>query len=410
MHDKARIRDQVAPADRQEGQGALADIKVLDLTRLLPGAFCSQMLADLGAEVIKIEEPGRGDYNRTFPPIARVESGSFLMLNRNKKSITLNLKSGNGKAILQRLAARADVVIEGFRPGVMERLELSYDVLKESNPGLIYCAISGFGQDGPYRNRPGHDLNYLAVCGALQLFGKAGDGPIVPGLSIADVGGGSLMAIAGILAALIARGRTGQGQFVDISMTDGAASWLALHAPDFLFSGIEPRGGERPLIGQAPCYNVYCCGDGKYVALGIIEPHFWQLFCDAVGLSELQDQQWPEGEEARHQLQRLRALFATKPRDEWVKALAPIDIPFTPVNDMAEAFQDVQMQHRAMLQSVEHPVEGRIPQLGFPIKLSDTPCTIRTAPPQLGEHTETVLLALGYSESEIEDLRRSKVI
>jgi crotonobetainyl-CoA:carnitine CoA-transferase CaiB-like acyl-CoA transferase len=242
MCDKVRIRDQVASADRQEGQGdALADIKVLDLTRLLPGAFCSQMLADLGAEVIKIEEPGRGDYNRAFPPIARVESGSFLMLNRNKKSITLNLKSGNGKAILQRLAARADVLIEGFRPGVMERLELSYDILKESNPGLIYCAISGFGQDGPYRDRPGHDLNYLAVCGALQLFGKAGDGPIVPGLSIADVGGGSLMAVAGILAALIARGRTGQGQFVDISMTDGAASWLALHAPDFLFSGIEPR-------------------------------------------------------------------------------------------------------------------------------------------------------------------------
>jgi crotonobetainyl-CoA:carnitine CoA-transferase CaiB-like acyl-CoA transferase len=182
----------------RRGQGALASVKVIDLTRLLPGAFCSQILADLGAVVIKVEEPGKGDYNRTLPPIARVESGSFLLLNRNKQSITLNLKSPAGKKILQELAAQSDVLIEGFRPGVMERLGLSFDALKQINPGLIYCAISGYGQDGPYRGLPGHDLNYLAVCGALQLFGKAGEGPIVPGLSIADVGGGSLMAVAGI--------------------------------------------------------------------------------------------------------------------------------------------------------------------------------------------------------------------
>jgi crotonobetainyl-CoA:carnitine CoA-transferase CaiB-like acyl-CoA transferase len=193
-------------------------------------------------------------------------------------------------------------------------------------------------------------------------------------------------------------------------MTDGTVSWLALHASDFLFAGIEPRGGERPLIGQAPCYNVYRCSDGKYVALGIIEPHFWQRFCDAVGLAEFREQQWPEGHDARRQMRRLQALFASKPRDEWVKALTPIDIPFSAVNAMAEAFQDVQLQHRAMLQSVEHAVEGRIPQLGFPIKLSHTPCTMRTAPPTLGEHTDHILAALGYSPSEIEGLRASKVI
>jgi crotonobetainyl-CoA:carnitine CoA-transferase CaiB-like acyl-CoA transferase len=383
---------------------------VLDLTRLLPGAFCSQILADLGATVVKVEEPGGGDYHRAFPPIARAESGSFLLLNRNKQSITLNLKKAAGRKILEELAAQSDILIEGFRPGVMQRLGLAYDALKQINPRLIYCAISGYGQDGPYRERPGHDLNYLALCGALQLFGKAGEGPIVPGLSIADVGGGSLMAVAGILAALIARGRTGTGQLVDISMTDGATAWLALHAADWLFAGVEPRGGERPFIGQAPCYNVYRCADGRYVALGIIEAHFWHRFCDATGLAELRDRQWPQGEEARRQAAILQALFSSKPRDEWMRTLAPIDIPFTPVNSMAEAFQDAQLQHRAMLQSLEHPVEGRIPQLGFPIKLSDTPCTMRNPPPMLGEHTDAVLMALGYCQSAIDELRRSETI
>jgi crotonobetainyl-CoA:carnitine CoA-transferase CaiB-like acyl-CoA transferase len=405
---KHHASDEVAKGS--DGQGPLAGTKVLDLTRLLPGAFCSQILADLGATVVKVEEPGRGDYHRAFPPIARVESGSFLLLNRNKQSITLNLKKEAGRKILEELAAQSDVLVEGFRPGVMERLGLTYDALKEINPRLIYCAITGYGQDGPYSEKPGHDLNYLAVCGALQLFGKAGQGPIVPGLSIADVGGGSLMAVAGILAALIARGRTGTGQLVDISMTDGATAWLALHAADWLFAGVEPRGGERPFIGQAPCYNVYRCADGRYVALGIIETHFWHRFCDAAGLAELRDRQWPQGEEARRQAEILQALFSNKTRDEWMKTLTPLDIPFTPVNSMAEAFQDAQLQHRAMLQSLEHPVEGRIPQLGFPIKLSDTPCTMRTPPPLLGEHTDAVLRALGYCQSAIDELRRSETI
>ncbi|ALR19096.1 CaiB/BaiF CoA transferase family protein [Sphingobium baderi] len=384
---------------------ALEGLRVLDLTRLLPGAFATQILADMGADVLKIEHPVGGDYNRSFEPIAKVESGSFLLLNRNKKSLTLNLKTAEGKEVLRQLAADADVLVEGFRPGVMDRLGLSYDDLSEINPRLIYCAISGYGQTGPWRLKPGHDLNYLAEAGALQLFGKAGEGPIVPGLSIADMGGGSLMATTGILAAVTARARTGQGQFVDISMHDGAIAWLAMHGADTLFAGIEPKGGERPFIGQAPCYNVYECACGGFVALGAIEEHFWRRFCDAFGVPELGDQQWPVGQAAQAQKAALQARFLTKSRDVWVAELEPADIPFGPVLGIAEALHTDHARAREMLTDVDHPVEGRVPQIGFPVKLSETPCAIRSAPPQLGEHTAEVLAQIGYDAEAIEAMR-----
>ena len=385
---------------------ALEGLRVLDLTRLLPGAFATQILADMGADVLKIEEPGAGDYNRAFPPIAKEESGSFLLLNRNKRSLTLNLKSEEGKEVLRDLARDADILIEGFRPGVMDRLGLSHESLRRINPRLIFCAISGYGQTGPWRLRPGHDLNYLAEAGALQLFGKAGEGPIVPGLSIADIGGGSLMATTGILAALLARARTGEGQFVDISMHDGTISWLALHAADALFAGIEPKGGERPFIGQAPCYNVYECADGRHVALGIIEDRFWERFCRCVGRPDLAGRQWPQGEEAETQKASLRALFLTKTREEWVAQMEAADIPFGPVLGIAEALASDHARAREMMLEVEHEVEGCVPQLGFPIKLSATPASIRLAPPRLGEHTDEVLARLGYDEARIEALKR----
>lgn len=391
-------------------RGALAGVRVLDLTRLLPGAFCSQLLADMGAEVIKIEDPRGGDYNRGWEPKAKEESGSFLLLNRNKKSVTLNLKSPEGHEAFRRLAATADILLEGFRPGVMDRLGLGYEALKAANPRLIYCSISGFGQDGPLRLAPGHDINYLGIAGALQLFGKAGDGPMVPGLSIADVGGGSLMASTGILAALYARSTTGEGQHIDISMTDGAVAWLALHGADRLFGGIEPRGGERPWIGQAPCYNIYRCADGRYVALGALEPHFWERFCDLVDLPCDLRAHYPEGEEAERQRTALQELFLTRSRDEWAAAGEAADIPLTAVNDMAEAFVHPQLVHREMLLEVEHPVEGTVPQLGFPIKLSATPCEIRMPPPRLGEHNEEVLSQARYSAAEIAAMRASGAI
>lgn len=389
---------------------ALEGIRILDLTRLLPGAFASQMLADLGADVIKIEHPVGGDYNRAFEPLASVESGSFLLLNRNKRSLTLDLKKESGKAIFRKLVATADVVLEGFRPGVMDRLGLSYEAQSAINPRIIFCSISGYGQDGPRRLAPGHDMNYLAETGALQLFGKAGESPIVPGLSIADVGGGSLMATTGIMAALIARGRTGRGQMIDVSMFDGSMAWLALHAPDYLFAGVEPRGGERRFIGGAPCYNVYRCSDGRDVALGIIEEHFWERFCDAVGMPELKAEQWPEGVAADAQKEKLAVLFASDTRDNWVARLTPVDIPFGPVLNMSEAFADPHAKQRKMLQYIDHPVEGRIPQLGFPVKYSGTPCTMRTPPPLLGEHNEELLHELGLGDAEIATLRAEGTI
>lgn len=388
---------------------ALPGLKILDASRLLPAALCTQMLADLGAEVLKVEEPGRGDYQRSFPPMGKVDSGTFLLCNRNKQSITLNLKSEEGKAIFRKLAAEADVVVEGFRPGVMKRLGLDYETLKEINPRLIYCAVSGFGQDGPYKMVAGHDLNYMGIIGALPLFGMAGGPPMVPGLLTADIGGGSLMAAYGILAALLARQVTGVGQMVDVSMMDGAMSFIAYHAAEPMFGDCEPRGGEYRNTGGAPCYSIFRCQDGNYVTLGALEEHFWARFCDVAGVPELKDDQFPEGEARSRQFEQLDHLFEQRSRAEWVDLFFRHDIPGGPVNTMREAFEDPHVKARELVLHVDHPVEGRIPQLGFPVKFSGTPGRITSPPPSLGQHTGAVLERLGYTQQQIAELARAGV-
>ena len=388
---------------------ALKGIRVLDLSRLLPGPWCTMMLADLGAEVIKIEEPGRGDYMRWFPPFNKRESVFFLTLNRNKKSITLNLKHEKGRELFLRLVENADVVVEGFRPGVMEKLGLGYHVLNRRNPQIILCSISGFGQDGPYRSMVGHDPNYIGYAGILDLTRDSGGTPVIPGVQIGDIGGGALMAIVGILIALFHRQRGYGGQHVDVSMTDGVVSWLSVWAARFLCTGQNIERDEMFLSGAYPFYNIYQTKDGRYITLGAIEKRFWENLCDLIGREDLKEHQYSE--EKRDEIfSCLKEKFKEKTLDEWLAIAKDHDICLGPVNTIEEAFNDPQILHRGMKQEIEHTVEGKINQIGMPIKFSKTPGKIKSPPPLLGEHTEEILSKLGLERGEIENLRKEGVI
>ena len=387
----------------------LVGIKVLDLTRLLPGPFCSLLLADFGAEVIKVEQPGPGDYIRWYPPLIQDTSGIFLLLNRNKKSLTLNLNTVAGKEIFYRLVREADVVLEGFRPGVAKKLGIDWATLQEINQGLIYCSISGYGQDGPYAAKPGHDINYLGYAGVLGITGRAGQAPALPGVQIADIGGGALMAAIGILLALAARGRTGRGQFVDVAMLDGVIAWLPIVAGSFFVDGAVPGPGETRLTGKYACYDVYRTKDGRYVSLGALEPHFWEKLCRFLGRAEYI--KWQFVDEKQDELRVfLNEQFLSRSRDEWVAIFEQIDTCGGPVYDLAEVFTDPQVLHRRMVFELTHPRLGKIKQLGFPIKLSATPAQVRQAPPEPGEHTAEILTGLGYSPADLEAWRREGVI
>jgi crotonobetainyl-CoA:carnitine CoA-transferase CaiB-like acyl-CoA transferase len=388
---------------------ALADIKVLDLTRLLPGGVCTMMLGDMGAEILKVEEPGTGDYIRWIPPMHGETSYHHLVLNRNKRSVTLDLKHDAAKIILRTLVKEADVLVEGFRPGVMDRLGLNYENLKRTNDRLIYCAITGYGQDGPYSAYPGHDINYLGYAGALELSGTADGSPAHPGLNIADIGGGAEMAVIGILAALWAREKTGEGQFVDVSMTDGAAFWLSLHASEYFASGTSPKRGTTALLGKFPCYALYEASDGRYVTLGCLEPQFWAGFCAVIDRQAYAAEQWSE-EKRLDIFADIRALMKSRTRDEWIALLSEHNVPAGPVNSIEEAVEDPQLTHRDMFQTIDHPSGGTVSQLGFPIKFSETPARIDRHPPALGEHTDEVLTGLGYAPAAIQRLRDQGVV
>ncbi len=370
---------------------------MIDLSRQMPGPFCSMLLADLGLDVLHIANPS-DPMGVGIPFMAR-----------NKRSMTLNLKSAPGRDILLRLVRDADILLEGYRPGVPQRLGIDYERLRAVNPRLIYCTISGFGQDGPYRNRVGHDINYLGYAGVLNYVGAAGGPPIIPGVQIADIGGGALMAAVGILTAVIARERTGHGQFIDISMLDGSLAWNAYHIVMWLLAGKLPARGGEQLTGRYACYNVYETSDGRHLTIGAFEAHFWATLCRHFGREDFIEAQWDEGERRETILQFFRDAFRKKTLAEWMRELGEQDICVGPVSTLEEVFADPQLRHRDMVRDLDTP-SGRALTIGTPIKLSDTPASLRTPPPKFGEHTDAVLATLGFGTDEIARLREQGVL
>lgn len=385
----------------------LTGVKVLDLTRLLPGPFCSQVLADFGAEIIKIEDTELGDYNRWFPPLLGENSARFYAVNRNKKSVKLNLKEEPGKEIFRKLINQSDILLEGFRPGVMEKLSLGYDELNRINPRLIYCAITGYGQSGPYRDAAGHDLNYLNLAGISARIGHKNERPPLAGIPIADIGG-SLWSIVAILLALRAREITGKGQYCDVAMLDGALTWLAMPLATFSATGQLPARGSDLLNGGYAFYNIYPTADGKYVSIGAVERKFWTEFCTKIANPEYIALQFDPSRQDE-MITNLSSMFVQKSQAEWVDFFAASDICFTPVQDMNDLLSHPQIQARNMLVEVE--IDGKIILLpGIPVKLSHTPGVLNPEFSDYGQHTLPILKSLGYTEEEIADLQQQGVI
>jgi crotonobetainyl-CoA:carnitine CoA-transferase CaiB-like acyl-CoA transferase len=374
------------------------------------------IMADMGADVLKIEtpEPGRHEDEQS------IRRTIHTFVNRNKRSMTLNLKAPEGQAIFRKLAAGADVIVEGFRPGVMDRLGAGYQTLEALNPRLVYCSLSGFGQDGPYRDRPAHDMNYLSLGGVLNLIGDAGSKkPVIPLNLVADYAGASLHGALGIVLALYARERTGRGQHVDVSYLDTTLSLLAA-TPNmrFFFSdGVAPRRGEGFLGGSYPYYAIYETRDGKLLTIGCTEPWLWANFCKAIGRPDLErfarkpDQfvraANPEEAAAREEIEKI---IRTRDRDDWYERLVKADVCVGKVYDVEEMVQDPQINHRQMIVDVEHPTHGRVRQFGVAIKLSETPGSVRSAAPLSNEHTDVVLKDLGFGAEEVAGLRARKVV
>lgn len=382
--------------------GALHGVRILDLSRLLPGPFATAMLADLGAEVLKVEDPVKGDYTRFAPPLVENESAAFMALNRNKRSMKLDLKTEAGREVLLELIQTYDVLIEQFRPGVMERLGVGYERLRQANPRLIYCALTGYGQTGPLRLRAGHDLNYLSLAGVTGLSGPADGLPAISGTQIADIAGGGLMAAVGLLSAVLHRERTGQGQMVDASMLDGSVALTAMAAANHLATGEIPTREGGPLNGGVVCYRVYETADGRHLSLAALEPQFWAAFVSAVDRPDLAGDAFSQGERRDEVLAELTALFKSRTRDEWMALLGAVDCCVEPVLSLDETFAHPQVQAREMVWTLEHPTEGTLRQPACPIKLSETPAAVRRMPPAWGEHTREVLEEIGLGAERID--------
>ena len=378
--------------------GSLSGITVIDLSRLLPGPYCSMILADHGARVIAVED-------KRF-----LADGLFFnLINRNKEHMALNLKTDKGREIFFRLIEKADVLMEGFRPGVVDRLGVDYETVSRVNPKIIYCSITGYGQNGPFRDRVGHDVNYLSYAGVLDLIGEKDRPPSIPGVQIADIAGGGMNAAIGILLALFARHQTGKGQYIDISMTDGMVGFL----PAALFfrqlTGQEPRRADSLLSHRYACYNTYETADGRYLSIGAVENRFWKQLCDTLEVPEYASLQYDD-QHREEILQYMRNRFKQKTLDEWDAILGELDICWGKSQSTREMLEDPLFQEREMVVEIEDADGKKSKTLGVAVKLSDTPGSIRTPPVNFGESTTAVLEELGYSREEIKNFEDNDMI
>lgn len=380
-----------------KNNGALDGITVVDLSRLLPGPYCSMILADHGARVIAVED-------KRF-----LADGLFFnLINRNKEHMSLNLKTEKGREIFYRLIAKADVLLEGFRPGVVDRLGVDYESVRQANPKIIYCSITGYGQNGPFRDRVGHDVNYLSYAGVLDLIGEKDHPPSIPGVQIADIAGGGMNAAIGILLALFARQNTGKGQYIDISMTDGMVGFL----PAALFfrqlTGQEPKRADGILSHRYACYNTYETADGRYLSIGAVENRFWKQLCDTLEIPEYAPLQYDE-QRREEILQSMRQTFKQKTLDEWDAILADLDICWGRIQSTKEVLEDPLFLQRETVVEIEDKDGKKSKTIGVTVKLSDTPGTIRTPPVDFGESTAAILQEMGYTEEDIKMFEKKGV-
>jgi crotonobetainyl-CoA:carnitine CoA-transferase CaiB-like acyl-CoA transferase len=393
----------------------LEGIRVLDLSRLAPGPFCTMLLGDLGADVLLVEAPpqalpgGGVRPEQAIDPEAGDRAAAYNALGRNKRSIILNLRHDEARRLFYRLAETADVVLEGFRPGVVKRLGVDYETIRGINPRIVYCSLSGYGQDGPYAQMVGHDINYISIAGALGMIGWPEQPPAIPLNVIADFAAGGLHAAYAILAALLARQRTGRGQHLDIAMSDGVMYLLTLAITQHLATGEVPRPGETLLNGGVPFYNVYQTKDGRWISVGSLEPHFFANLCRAMGREDFIPLQY-DAARREEVFAYFRETFRTKTRDEWFQVLRETDICVAPVYSLDEALADPHNQHRGMVMEIEHPTLGKVRQVGIGTKLSDTPGAVRSPAPRPGQHTDQVLADLGYDAERIAALREAGAI
>ncbi|WP_291989073.1 CaiB/BaiF CoA-transferase family protein [Candidatus Accumulibacter sp. ACC007] len=382
----------------------LAGLRVLDLTRLLPGPLATMHLGDLGAEVIKIEDTGGGDYARTAGAV-HGKTSYFELVNRNKRSLTLDLKQSSGVEAFMRLAANADVIVEGFRPGVVDKLGVGYQAVAAINPRIVYCAITGYGQDGPYRDRAGHDLNYLAYSGLLDQIGVAGGAPAIPNFQIGDLLGGSLSALIGLLAGVVDARTSGRGRYVDVSMTDAVFAHTLFPLLAVLDRGHAVPRGEDLLSGGMPSYGVYATSDGRHLAVSAMEPKFWQTLCDTLDRPDLRPCAFATGAEGQRIRGELEAIFARRSLAEWTAVFDGVDCCVAPVLRLEESVDNAQLRAREMIVEV-----AGVKQFAPPFKISEHPFAVRHGAPAAGEHSAEILGEAGFSAREIATLRAQQVI